>query len=325
MHRRTLIAGTALAALSPLAAPAIRAQGFPSRAIEVLIGWPPGGGVDTMGRALAEAMAAELGSPVVVENRAGASGVIATMAAARAAPDGHTLLFMSLSELAVRQAASRTDYDLDRDFAPISLSGVTPIVLAVHPRVPAATPAEFLAWARLQGGRVNYGSPGTGTLQHFAGEALRHATGLDMQHVPYRGAAPAVTDLIGGTIEVVSSGLPPLVGHVAAHRARLIAASTARRTSVLPDVPTFREAGWGDVDIANYVGFAAPRATPSAVLARLEAAAMAAARAARVAETFRRAGSEVIGSSAADYARFIAEERAKQIELIRATGFRVEE
>lgn len=324
MHRRTLLAATA-AALSPLAAPPIRAQSSPSRPITVLIGWPPGGGVDTMGRALAEAMSAELGNPVVVENRAGAAGVIATMAAARAAPDGHTLLFMSLSELAVRQAASRTDYDLDRDFAPISLSGVTPIVIAVHPRVPAATPAEFTAWVRGQGGRVNYGSPGIGTLQHFAGEALRHATGLDMQHVPYRGAAPAVTDLVGGTIEVVSSGLPPLVGHVAGGRARLIAASTARRTSVLPDVPTFREAGWGDVDIANYVGFAAPKATPPAVLTRLEAAAMAAARSPRVAETFRRAGSEVIGTSAADYARFIAEERTKQVELIRATGFRVEE
>ncbi|MCX7684984.1 MAG: tripartite tricarboxylate transporter substrate binding protein [Acetobacteraceae bacterium] len=324
MQRRTLVAGAAAAAL-PLAAPALRAQGFPSRPVQVLIGWPPGGGVDVMGRAMAEAMAAELGGPVVVENRAGAAGVIATLAAARAAPDGHTLLFMSLSELAVRQAASRTDYDLERDFAPVSLSGVTPIVIAVHPRVPAATPAEFAGWVRGQGGRVNYGSPGTGTLQHFAGEALRHATGLDMQHVPYRGAAPAVTDLIAGTIEVVSSGLPPLVGHVAAGRARLIAASTARRTSVLPEVPTFREAGWGDVDIANYVGFAAPRATPPAVLARLEAAAVAAARSPRVGETFRRAGSEVIGSSAAEYARFIAEERAKQVELIRASGFRVEE
>ena len=225
----------------------------------------------------------------------------------------------------MRQAASRTDYDLDRDFTPISLTGVTPIVIAVHPRVPAATPAEFVAWVRAQDGRANYGSPGTGTLQHFAGEALRHATGVRMEHIPYRGAAPAVTDLIAGNVQVVSSGLPPLVPHVAAGRARLIAASTARRTSVLPDVPTFTEAGWGDVDIANYVGLAAPKATPAAVLARLEAAAVAAARQARVATAFRNAGSEVIGSTAAEYARFIADERGRQVSLIAATGFKVEE
>lgn len=323
MFRRTLIAGAA-AASSPLAAPALRAQGFPSRPVQVLIGWPPGGGVDTMGRVLAEAMSAELGAPVVVENRTGAAGVIATMAAARAPADGYTLLFMSLSELAVRQAASHTEYDLDRDFVPISLTGVTPIVVAVNPGVPARDPAEFIAWLRAQGDRANYGSPGIGTLQHFAGEVLRHATGIQMEHVPFRGAAPAVTDLIAGNIQVVSSGLPPLVGHVAAGRAHLIAASTARRTSVLTDLPTFAEAGWGEVDIANYVGLAAPKAPPAPVIARLEDAAVAAVRQPHVVQAFRNAGSEVIGSSAAEYARFIAAERTRQVELIRATGFKVE-
>lgn len=321
MRRRILIAA---AAGLPLAAPAVHAQTFPSRPVRVLIGWPPGGGVDTMGRALAEAMSAELGAPVVVENRAGAAGVIATMAAARAPADGHTLLFMSLSELAVRQVASRTDYDLDRDFVPISLTGVTPIVIAVHPAVPARSPEQFIAWVRAQDGRANYGSPGIGTLMHFAGEALRHATGVRMEHVPYRGAAPAVTDLIAGNIQVVSSGLPPLVEHAWAGRAHLIAASTARRTSVLPDLPTFAEAGWGDVDIANYVGLAAPKATPRPVVARLEAAAVAAVRQPRVMQAFSNAGSEVIGSSAAEYAAFIASERQRQVALIRATNFRIE-
>ncbi|WP_424140662.1 Bug family tripartite tricarboxylate transporter substrate binding protein [Roseomonas chloroacetimidivorans] len=324
MLRRTLIAGVAASSL-PLAAPAVHAQGFPSRPVQVVVGWPPGGGVDTMGRALAAAMSAELGVPVVVDNRPGAAGVIATMAAARAPADGYTLLFMSLSELAVRQAASRTEYDLDRDFLPISLTGVTPIVIAVNSSVPARTPTEFVAWVREQGGHANYGSPGIGTLQHFAGEALRYGTDLRIEHIPYRGAAPAVTDLIGGSIQIVSSGLPPLVGHVAGKRAHLIAASTARRTSVLPDLPTFSEAGWGEVDIANYAGLAAPKGIPSHVLARLEAAAMAAAKHPRVAQVFASAGSEVIGSTSADYARFIEVERARQVELIRATKFVIEE
>jgi tripartite-type tricarboxylate transporter receptor subunit TctC len=319
--RRALLLATAAL---PIQRP-VRAQGFPTRPVQLLIGWPPGGGVDAMGRAIALGMARELGVPVVIENRPGAAGTVATLAAARAAPDGHTLLFMSLSELAVRQSASRVAYDLERDFAPISLSGVTPIVIATHPRVPAADLASFVTWVRAQPQPVPWGSTGIGTLMHFAGEAFRAAIGAAMVHVPYRGAAPLAADLAGGQVEVGVAGIPPLMPLVQDGRLRLIAATTARRTAVLPEVPTLAEAGIADLDIANYVGLAAPRQTPPAVRAALEAAAVAAARAPDVVQAFGRSFSVPIGSSAAEYVAFIAREQARQGEIIRATGFRIEE
>jgi tripartite-type tricarboxylate transporter receptor subunit TctC len=225
----------------------------------------------------------------------------------------------------VRQAVTRTDYDLERDFAPISLSGVTPIVIATHPRLPAADLPSFIAWLKAQRTPVPWGSTGIGTLMHFAGEAFRAAVGVEMTHVPYRGAAPLSTDLAGGQVEIGVSGLPPLKPLADAGRIRLIAATTARRTAALPDLPTLAETGIADIDIANYVGLAAPAQTPAEIRAKLEAAAQASARLPEVKAAFERSASVPIGTSAAEYRDFIARERQRQTEIIRTTGFRIDE
>lgn len=304
-----------------------RAQTFPApnRPITIVVGFAAGGGHDVMGRALAQVLTKQLGVPVVVENRPGAGGAISVQAVARAEPDGHTLLFNSLSELAVRQAATKVPYDLDRDLVPISLVGVTPIALVVHTSIPAKSLAEFKAYASTRPEPLIYGSPGVGTLQHFAGEALRVKLDVPMRHLAYRGAAPLANDLAGGHVLVGLSGLPPLLPLIQAGAVRLIATSSIERSKLTPDVESFAEAGITGVDIANYVGLAAPKNTPQPILDKLETATLAASKSAELETIFKRSFSSVIGTSAADYKAFIEQERGQQLELIRATNFKITE
>jgi tripartite-type tricarboxylate transporter receptor subunit TctC len=304
-----------------------QAQTFPppNRVITLVVGYPAGGGVDVMARALAHALTRQLGTAVTVENRPGAGGAISVQTVARADPDGHTLYFGSLSELAVRQAAMRVAYDLDRDLAPISLVGVTPIALVVHSSLPVKTLAEFKALAKSTPDGLIYGSPGQGTLMHFAGEALRVKLDVPIKHLAYRGAAPLANDLAGGHVTVGMSGLPPIVPLAELGTVRLIATSSAERSALTPDVASFAEAGVSGVDIANYVGLAAPKKTPIAVLQKLEAGAVAACKSPELAATLQRNSASAICADAAEYKSFIDRERAQQLELIRATNFNISE
>jgi tripartite-type tricarboxylate transporter receptor subunit TctC len=303
------------------------AQTFPTpnRSITIVVGFPAGGAHDIMGRALAQELTKELGTSVIIENRPGAGGAVSVQTVARAEPDGHTLLFNNLSELAVRQAAAKVPYDLDRDLVPISLVGVTPIVLVVHNSVPVQTLAEFKAFARSRPEAVIYGIPGVGTMQHFAGEALRVKLDVPMKPLTYRGGAPLANDLAGGHVTVGMSGLPPLLPLLQAGTVRLIATSSFERSKLTPDVASFTEAGVGGVDIANYVGLAAPKTTPTTVLQKLEAATLAACKSPTLEATFKHSVSSVIGSTAAEYKAFIDRERAQHRELIHATNFKISE
>jgi tripartite-type tricarboxylate transporter receptor subunit TctC len=313
---------TALAATE-----ATSAQTFPvgGKPITIVVGFPAGGGHDVMARALAQELSRGLSASVIVENRAGAGGAVSVQVVARAETDGHTLLFNSLSELAFRQAVTKVPYDLERDVVPISLVGVTPIALVVNETVPAKTMAEFAAYTKSAPDGVIYGSPGVGTLQHFAGEVLRHKLGLPMKHLAYRGGAPLANDLAGAHVVAGMSGLPPLVPLLQAGKVRLIATSARERSNLAPDVPSYAEVGIPGVDIANYVGLAAPKGTPAAVLKRLEQATLVAVKSPDLHATFKRSFSAVIGTTMAEYEAFIEKERKSQSELIRAMDFKIAE
>jgi tripartite-type tricarboxylate transporter receptor subunit TctC len=303
------------------------AQTFPTpgRTITIVVGFPAGGGHDIMARALAQELTKLLVTTVIVENRPGAGGGLSVQVVARADPDGHTLLFNSLSELNVRQAAgAKVPYDLERDLTPISLVGVTPIALVVHKSVPAKTLAEFKAYVKASPDAI-YGSPGVGTLQHFAGEAVRYKLNLPMRHLPYRGGATLANDLAGGHVLVGMLGLPPLVPLLQAGTVRLVATSSPERSKLTPDVESYGEGGVDGVDIANYVGLAAPKRTSPAILKKLEQATLAATKAPELHERFKRSYSSVIGTTTDEYLAFMEKERARQLELIRATGFKINE
>lgn len=306
---------------------AVLAQTFPTpgKPISIIVGFAPGGGHDAMARALAEELTKQFGVSVVVENRPGAGGATSVTVVARAEPDGHTLLLNSLSELAFRQAVAKVSYDIERDLEPISLVGVTPIGLVVNESVPARTLEEFASHVKSLPDGLVYGSPGIGTLQHFAGEVLRHKLGLQMKHVAYRGGGPLANDLAGGHVLAGMSGLPPLVGLMQAGKVRLIVTSSTARSKLTPNIPSFAENSIPGVDIANYVGLAAPKGTPLAIIKKLEEATLLAVKSPEMAATFQRSFSSVIGTTTAEFVAFIEKERKSQSELIRAMNFKIVE
>jgi tripartite-type tricarboxylate transporter receptor subunit TctC len=323
IHRLSTLVASLLLALT-LAHPATaQTHPTPGKPVTIIVGFAAGGGHDVMARALAQELTKQLGTSVVVENRPGAGGGTSVTAVARSDPDGHTLLFNSLSELAFRQAVAKVPYDLERDVVPISLVGVTPIALVVNEKVPAKTMAEFVKYAKSTPDGVIYGSPGVGTLQHFGGEVLRHKLGLPMTHLAFRGGGPLANDLAGGHVVAGMSGLPPLVPLIDSGKVRLIATSSSERSKLTPDVQSYAEVGVDGVDIANYVGLAAPKGTPDAILKRLEQAALTAAKSPEMAAIFKRSFSSVIGTTKAEYEAFIAKERKSQSELIRAMNFKI--
>ncbi len=317
MRRRALLAGL-------LAAPAAHAA-YPERPLRLLVGYPPGGGTDIMARAVAARLGRELGQSVVVENRTGASGTIAAAELARAAPDGQVLLFVTGSEMALRPLLDRQlPYDAERDFQPIALLGRTPVVLAVNGALPAADVPALVALAKARPGELGYASTGIAGLMHMAGEMFRRRTGVELLHVPYRGAAPAVNDTAAGQVAMTFSGLPPVLPLAASGRLRILAVCTPRRFPAIPEVPTLAEAGLEGFDMANSVGLVAPRGLPAAVLERLASAANASLADPALAALFRRNGAEPLGSSPSGYAEAMVRERAYFAAVIRETGIRLE-
>ena len=262
----------ALAIVSCLALAGVaRADDFPTRPIRVVVPYPAGGLVDLITRVATERMAASLGQPFVIESRPGANGTIATASVAHAEPDGYTLLMITDSHGVNPLFYKTLGYDSVKDFAPLGLIGKSPMVLTVHVSVPARTVAELIALARAAPGTLTYGSIGVGSASHLAGELFKVRAGVDLTHVPYRGGAPAVNDLIAGHLKTMFltpvSGLP----HIRAGRLAPLAIAAPRRFELMPDTPTMAEAGI-PLEVAYWVGMAAPAATPPAAIARLERA-----------------------------------------------------
>jgi tripartite-type tricarboxylate transporter receptor subunit TctC len=305
--------------------PAMAADWSPTRPIRLLVPYGPGGSSDVIARAVAAEMSRDLGQQVVVENKGGGQGSIATMEAARARPDGYTLLLGHVGTLAVNPAMmANLPYDPQRDFAPVILLARLPMVFAVNARVPATDLPSFVALAKARPGVLNYGSAGNGSAGHLAFEMLKTATGIDVVHVPYKGTGAQLTDLIAGNIDAASAGLPGLLPQAQAGKVRIIAVGSARRLDAIPDVPTVAEQGYPGFESSQWFGLLAPAGTPADAIARLNAAAHAALASPSVRERLAQDSSEVSGAGPAQFAGFIAAEAKRWGAVVRQAGLHAE-
>jgi tripartite-type tricarboxylate transporter receptor subunit TctC len=313
----------AVASIALWASPG-HAQSLPTQPIRLIVPYAPGGGGDTLARTLGEHVSRQLGQQVVVENRAGGGTLIGSQAAASAAPNGHTLLFVAASFIINPHLVSKMPFDPAADFTPVTLMASNPHVLVVHPSVPAANLREFVEWARSRKGGATFASFGNGSSGHLGFELLKKAAAFQMVHVPYKGVAPATTDLIGGQVDAMLTDLPLAVAHVQTGKLKAIAAASDRRVPTLPDVPTFSEAGLEGFTSKSWYGLVVRSGTPADAVSRLNAAFVAALRDAAVKEKLNAMGMDAIGSTAAEFERFMKDESARYGEAVRLSGARVD-
>jgi tripartite-type tricarboxylate transporter receptor subunit TctC len=299
------------------------AQAYPSKPVRLIVPFPAGGPADIFGRGLAQGMSDNLGQAVIVENVGGVGGVLGVDRAAKAAPDGYTLALNSASTVSIAPfSLSKMPYDVKKDLALITLVVRVPEVLAVHPSLPVNDLAQLIAYAKANPGKVNFGSAGAGSITHLAGELLKAEAKLDMVHIPYKGAAPAVTDLLGGQVQMGIFDVPILLGHIRAGKLRALAITSARRAQTLPDVPTTAELGYPNVTSDNWYGLVAPAATPGEVRRRIHAAATAALRSPALIEQYAKVSGVASPGTPEDYAAFLAAEQAKWRRIVTAIGFK---
>jgi tripartite-type tricarboxylate transporter receptor subunit TctC len=327
MHRRSLLATLASQSLAPLAlvplalAPAALAQNWaPERPVRLVVPFAAGGSTDVTARLVAQALGERLGQPMVIDNRPGAGGNIAAEHVAHSAPDGYTLFMATSGIVAANQALYRSlPFDSLRDFTPVAQIAFIPNLLVVHPDVPARSLAELIALAKSRPGQLNYGSAGSGTSQHLAGALFAARAGVQVVHVPYRGGAPAVTDLIAGKIQMIMSPLVEVIAHVQAGRLRPLGVTTRHRSPLLPEVPTIAEAMPG-FEIALWNGLLAPSGTPPAIVARLATETAGVLRTPEMQRKLVEQGSEPVGSTPEEFATFIRTEIPKWTEIVRISG-----
>ena len=311
-----------LAAL--LCVPALAlAQAYPSKPVRLIVGFPAGGPADIFGRALAQGMGAELGQTVIVENISGVGGVLGVDRVAKSAPDGYTLCINSASPLVIAPySLAKMPYDVKRDFAFITLVVRVPEVLAVHPSLPVKDFSQLVSYAKANPGKVNFGSAGSGSITHLAGELLKAEAKIDLVHVPYKGAAPAVTDLLGGQVQMGIFDVPVLLAHIRSGKLKALAVTSARRAPALPDVPTTVEMNLPNVNSDNWYGLVAAAATPPDVLRKIHSSATSALRSAALMEQYTKVGGIASPTTPQDYAAFIAAEQAKWSKIVQAIGFK---
>ena len=296
------------------------AQDYPSRPITLVIPYPPGGGNDVMGRSVAEKMSKTLGQTIVVENRAGAGGSIATRQVARAAPDGYTLVLGGTGTLAVNPTLyDNVGYDPRKDFAPVGLIGTGQLILVVNPNVPVKTIPELIALAKKETGKLSYASSGIGSGIHLGAVLFEQMAGVKLTHVPYRGTAPALTDLIGGHVQMFFSSLPPAVAIAKEGKVRPIAVTGAARSAVFPDLPTVAETLPGYEAVLHY-GIIAPAGTPDAIIRKLSVALREAVASPDTKIRMAADGTEPLPSTPEEYAADIDKEEKKWSAIVRASG-----
>jgi tripartite-type tricarboxylate transporter receptor subunit TctC len=317
---RILLTSITAACAMFVAASVLHAQGFPSKPVRVVVPYPPGGATDLIARLVAQKTPERLGQPMIVDNRTGAGGVIGAEIVAKAAADGHTILLSSPAEVAILPHLQTMPYRAERDFAPVSLAAATPLILVVHPALPVKTVKDLIALANARPGQLTYASAGTGGVQHLAGELLKIASRVDLVHVPYKGAGPAMPDLLGGHVAMFFAGMPPAVPHVRSGKLRAIAVTTTKRSPTAPDVPTMQEAGVPGFDISNWFAYFVPAGTPPEVIAKLNAELVRGLKLPDVVEKLAGVGAEVVGSSADELAQFVRSESEKFARLIKASG-----
>lgn len=321
-----LIRSVLFATLMAAVFPNVEAQpaSYPNRPIKIISPYPAGGAADTVARVVGQAMSEELGQPIIVENRAGADGNIGAKAVAISEPDGYTLLLGDVGNLTMGPAVRRsTPYDSERDFAPISQLVSAPNILVVHPSLPVTTFQEFVSYAKANPNKINYASSGTGGSAHLAGELLKRAVGIDIVHVAYKGAGPAVTDVIRGDVQSMF-GLSVVLPHVREGRLRPLATTGLRRPAVLPQIPTIAELGFPGFEATAWYGLLAPAGTPPAIVARLAEVSARAVKSAAIKAKLEAAGYEVIGSTPSEFTAYIKSEKAKWSDIVNTAGIKLE-
>jgi tripartite-type tricarboxylate transporter receptor subunit TctC len=296
-----------------------RAQAYPSRPVRWIVPFPAGGVADILARLIGQWLSERLGQPVVVENRPGAGGNVGTEAVVRATPDGHTLLWLSSSNAISSTLYDKLNFDFLRDIVPAASIVRTPLVMAINPAIPAKTVLDFVAYAKANSGKVNMASGGKGTTAHLAGEMFNMMTGIRMVHVPYRGSAPALTDLIGGQVHVIFDPLPSSIGYIRANQLRALAVTTATRLEALPDIPAVGEFVSG-YEASAWQGLGVPKHTSAQIVDRLNNEINAALSDPQLKARVADLGSSAFPSSALDFRRLIAAETEKWGKVVRFSG-----
>ena len=314
---RIALAGAVLA----LTAGPVSAQAWPAKPVRMVVPFPPGGATDAAARIYAQHLGDFLGQGVVVENKAGAGGEIGAEYVAKSAPDGYTLLMGAVGSHAIHAAMpDKPGYDFATAFVGVSMATSMPMAVAVNTKVPANNIQELIALAKSKPGTLTFGSAGPGTSQHMAGELFQVVTGTKLMHVPYRGSGPAITDLLGGQIDMVIETLPALLPQVASGKIRLLGVTTAKRATALPDLPTLMELGVKDYSVATAYALLAPAGTPPAVVDKLSAGMQKAAAMASVQQAALKLGADAIATSPADTSRVLKQEVARWGEVVRLSA-----
>lgn len=321
---RILQCAALLAALALTAAGAA-AQSYPTKPIRLVVPFPPGGTTDILAREVGQRLSASLGQPVVIDNRPGAAGNIGSELVAKSAPDGYTLLMCTVSTHAINpNLYAKLPYDHVADFAPVVLVASVPNVLEVTPSLPVNTVADLIKLAKEKPGQINFASSGSGTSIHLSGELFKTMAGVDMTHVPYKGSAPALTDLIGGQVQVMFDNLPSSLPQIKAGKLRAIAVTSAQRAPALPNVPTIAESGLPGFEATSWFGVVAPAGTPPAIVARLNADVNQWLQTPEAKEKLLAQGAAAAGGSPEQFAAYIRAETEKWAKVVKASGAKVD-
>ena len=301
------------------------AQEYPTKPIRLVITYPPGGNTDLVGRALALKLGEFMGQQVVVDNRGGAGGVLGSMITAQSAPDGYTIMLGTSAGMVINPLLSRKlTYDPVRDFAPVSMVVIVPQLLVINPQLPVKNVRELIAFAKAKPGYLNAGSSGVGTPNHFGTELLKWLAGVDIVHVPYKGGAPALTDLLGGQIQMAFSSVPAVLPHIKAGRLVALGVGSAKRSPALPNIPTIAEAGVPGYEYTTWYGVFAPAKTPRTLITRLNAEIVKAMETPDIKDRFTALGGDPDPGTPEELRAYMANESAKWAKIIKAANIRVE-
>lgn len=321
--KRTIARGLSVALLACCAP--LAAQEYPSKPVRLVVPFAPGGGTDIVGRLIAQRLTESLGQTVVVDNRAGAGGVIGAELVAKAPADGYTLLMGTPGPLTINPNLMKSlPYQTLRDFTPISLATLSPFILVVHPALPARTVKELVALAKARPGALNYGSAGNGSVGHLAGEQLAALAGLKMVHVPYKGSSLAVTDLLAGQLQLMMENLPTVLPHIKAGKLRALGVGTKQRSALVPDYPPLAEAGVPGYEASTAFGVLGPARLPPAVLSRLNRDIVRVLQGPDVREKLSAQGVEAVGSTPEQYAAHLRDELERYGRIVQGAGIRTE-
>lgn len=324
---RRLMRLTATLSLTLLLAPLALAQttaAYPSKPITMIVPFPPGGPTDLVARVLAQTMGAQMGQQIIVDNRGGANGNIGSAAAAKAAPDGYTVLYNTSSITLSPALYKKLSYDVQRDLAPVGLAATVPLALVVNTAVPANSLKEFIAYAKANPGKLSYGSAGNGNITHLGAFQFLQANGIDAVHVPYKGSAPADADLVGGQIQFMTDTVNSVAGFVRENRLKLLAVTTLKRTSLFPDAPTMAEAGMPGFDVSAWQGLMVPAGTPEPIIKRLNVEMAKALKDPEVLKKLAGQGAIPLGSTPQEYGAYIKSEMTRWSDIVRQTGVSLE-